>query len=465
MELYSTREVQDRVVNEQYRTEDVNRAADMGIPYSAYIDLTYDPHKDGEISAHDEGRTGFEVVSEHLDMTTECNPAAGVWPTSCEEAYSDPAKRLALKEMMLNTHRSISYYPYVKSVARQTSRREQWERAGSINFIHDTPPGSTLTPFYDAMAHWDEDVDVDIRLEELTTRMADTNKKDYRATIMEYDKDAFRMERTAPGSNPPMAKFGTTEWSIQPLKRRLGIPFDNDFLMDVEFIDKALEHVEQIAVQQIMAKVDEGLETMLFGAGAEDLGAGRERGPQIVRLQDLDESATDSFTPNAWLALQKKFQRTYMLTSCIAPDNDITNLQLSKIAGTNVMLMQMIERENAVSSGFGGGFEIMNQLSQGIRVGWHDYLKDRILETKSDGTTTVKHNACIVYDKRKGVEFVSKMNSDIMESTRDILKDLEYIVCAETWGWISYQPKRAIYVVVMGNPASDSTLSIVKDTD
>ena len=48
-----------------------------------------------------------------------------------------------------------------------------------------------------------------------------------------------------------------------------------------------------------------------------------------------------------------------------------------------------------------------------------------------------------------------------METTRDILKDLEYIVCSETWGWISYQPKAAIKLVCMGNPASDSTLSLV----
>lgn len=460
MELYTTREVMDRVQNDQCRAEDVNAAADMGIPYSAYVDLTYDPHKDGELGADDEVRTGFDVVLDELGMTTECNPAAGVWPIRCEEIWGNPAREIAYKELVLNTFRSVSYAPQMVAAARKTSRRERWERAGSINFLNDTPPGSAITPYADAMAHWDQDVDVDIAVEELTTRFEDTKKKDYRATILEYDKDAFRMEITEPGSNPPMAKFGTTEWTIQPKKRRLAIPFTYEHLMDVEFIDKALEHVEQIAVQQNMAKVDEGLEAMAYGAGASANNA--DLGGNIIRLQDLDPSATDAFTPTAWLALQKNFKRSYMLTSAIAPDKNITDLQLAKIAGTNVMLMSMIERENAVGSGFGGGFDVMNQLSQGIRVGWHEWLQDRILETKADNTT-VKHNAAIVYDKRKAVECVSKMNEDIMETTRDILKQLEFIAISETWGWISYQPKKAIFIVCMGNPADDSTLSIVKD--
>ena len=52
------------------------------------------------------------------------------------------------------------------------------------------------------------------------------------------------------------------------------------------------------------------------------------------------------------------------------------------------------------------------------------------------------------------------MNTDIIETTRDMLKQVEYIVCSEIWGWISYQPKKAIYIVVMGNPHEDATLEI-----
>ena len=99
----------------------------------------------------------------------------------------------------------------------------------------------------------------------------------------------------------------------------------------------------------------------------------------------------------------------------------------------------------------------MNQLSQGTRIGWHDYCEDRIKDSAD-----AKFNAFVAYDKRKGVEFVSAMNSDIKETTRDMLKQVEYIVLSETWCWISYQPKKAIFIVVMGNPASGK-LSIVKD--
>ena len=347
------------------------------------------------------------------------------------------------------------------AAARKAGRRARWERAGAYDSVHSTPPGSAMTPFTDAMAHWDEDVEVDIDINDLTTRFEESDTEDYRSTIMKYDENAFRMERRAAGSDPPMATFETSEQPVQPKKRMLAIPFTYEHLRQVRFIDKAMEHVEEIAVQQVIAKVDEGLEAMLHGAGGKDLGAGKDNGAQLIRLQDLDSSATDAMTPRAWLTLQKKFKRSYMLTSCIAPDENITDLQLAKIAGTNVMMVTMNERQNAVGSGFGGGFRVMNQLAQGVSVGWHEYLKDRILETKTDNST-VKHNALIVYDKRKAVEFVSQTNSDIKETTRDMLKQVEFLVCSETWCWSSYQPKRAITVVCLGNPAADSTLSIVE---
>lgn len=443
MALMTTREVIEKYGNASHRAGLVEQAADAGMPFSAYLDSQYDPEKDGELGGDEERRSGFEVVLDDLEMTTECNPAAGIWPTRCEDVIGDPARELALKELCLNAYRSTVYRPQIEAAARKAERRARWERAGTFQDVHDTPPGSTLTPYYDAMAHWDQDVEVDIALEELTTRMAETSKKDYRATILQYEEGAFREEQRTPGADPPMATFDTSERPIQPKKRMLAIPFTYEHLREVEFIDKAMEHVEEIGVQRIMAKVDEGLETMLQGAGGEDLGG------TLLRLQELDPAATDTLTPKAWLTLQKRFKRSYMLTSAIGYDPDITDLQLAKIADTNVMLVNMNERPNAITSGFGGSFSVMNQLSQGVRVGWHDYCENRI-QAGSGGSATT-HNAFVVYDKRKAVEYVSQMNTDIIETTRDMLKQVEYIVVSEIWGWISYQPKAAIYIVAMGN--------------
>ena len=445
MALMTTREVVERYGNASQRAGLVEQAADAGMPFSAYLDSQYDPEKDGELGADDDRRSGFEVVLDELEMTTECNPAAGIWPTRTEDVIGDPGKELALKEMCLNAYRSTSYKPQIEAAARKAERRARWERAGTFQDVHDTAPGSTLTPFHDGMAHWNQDVEVDINLEELTTRMEETSKKDYRATILEYEKDAFREEQRTPGADPPMATFDTSERPIQPKKRMLAIPFTYEHLREVEFIDKAMEHVEEIAVQRIMAKVDEGLETMFHGAGGDDLGG------TIIRLQELDPAATTAMTPKAWLALQKKFKRSYILTSAIGTDEDVTELQLAKVSDTNVMLVNMNERPNAIMSGWGGNFSVMNQLSQGTRVGWHDYCENRI--QAGSGNSATKHNAFVVYDKRKAVEYVSQMNTDIIETTRDMLKQVEYIVCSEIWGWISYQPKVAIYIVVMGETA------------
>ena len=459
--MLNTRELTQRVNNEGERTKFVEEAAEAGMPFSAYADSQYDPEKDGELGPDDERLSAIEVIQDDLDMTTTCNPAAGIWPTRCEDVMGDPAKEFVLKEMCLNAYRSVSYAPQIAAAARKAERRERWERAGTFNSVYDTEPGSTLTPYYDAMAHWDQDVEVDIRLEELTSRFAETSKSDYRATILKYDEDAFREERRTPAADPPMATFETSERPIRPKKRMLAIPFTYEHLREVEFIDKAMEHVEEIAVQRTMAKVDEGLEVMLKGAGGDDLGG------NLIPLTDLDSGAT-TMTPKAWLTLQKKFKRSYMMTSGIGYDDDITDIQLAKISGTNVMMTALIERDNAVLSGFGGAFRVMNQLSQGIGIGWHEKLQNRLQfftsatnNTKRGGT----YNAYIAYDLRKAIEFVTQMNTDIIETTRDMLKQVEYIVCSEIWGWISYQPKKAIYIIQMGglpdNHAATDVLRVV----
>ena len=456
--MLNTRELTDRVKNDSERAKVVEEAADSGMPVSAYLDSEYDPEKDGELGPDDERLSAAEVIQDDLGMTTECNPAAGIWPTKCEDVIGDPAREFWLKEMCLNAYRSVSYAPQIAAAERKALRRAHWERAGTFNSVYDTEPGSTITPYFDAMAHWDQDVQVDIRLEELTSRFAETSKSDYRATILKYDEAAFREERRTPAADPPMATFETSERPIRPKKRMLAIPFTYEHLREVEFIDKAMEHVEEIAVQRTMAKVDEGLEVMLFGAGGDNLEG------TIIPLTQLDPEA-ETMTPKAWLTLQKRFKRSYMMTSGIGYETDITDIQLAKISGTNVMMTALIERDNAVLSGFGGAFRVMNQLSQGIGIGWHDSLKGRMQWFRSNGSTKRgdPYNAYIAYDLRKAIEFVTQMNTDIIETTRDMLKQVEYLVCSEIWGWISYQPKKAIYIIQMGGlPTGHEDSDILK---
>ena len=459
--MLNTRELIQRVKNESERAKTVEEAADAGMPYSAYMDSQYDPEKDGELGPDDERLSAAEVIQEDLGMQTECNPAAGIWPTRCEDVIGDPAREFWLKEMCLNAYRSVSYAPQIAAAARKAERRARWERAGTFNSVYDTEPGASLTPYYDAMAHWDQDVEVDIRVEELPSRFAETSKSDYRATILKYDEAAFTEERRTPAADPPMATFETSERPIRPKKRMLAIPFTYEHLREVEFIDKAMEHVEEIAVQRTMAKVDEGLDVMLEGAGGDNLGG------TLIPLTDLDADAK-TMTPKAWLTLQKKFKRSYMMTSGIGYEDDITDIQLAKISGTNVMMSALIERDNAVLSGYGGAFRVMNQLSQGIAIGWSDKLKDRLQFFQSNGTTTRgdKYNAYIAYDLRKAIEFVTQMNTDIIETTRDMLKQVEYIVCSEIWGWIYYKPKKAIYIIQMGGlPNNHTSTDILKVVD
>ena len=456
MPLLSTRELIDKYHNQ--RDVLVEEAIEADMPFSVYLDAQYDPEKDDELGSDDVRLSAMEVIEEDLGISYECNPAAGIWPTKCEDVIGSPEKEFALKQKLIETYRSVAYLPQMRNEARLQQRRDRWERAGTFQSIHDTAPGSTLTPYFDAMAHWDEDVQVDIPLEELTSRMADTSKTDYRSTILKYDENAFREERRSAAADPPMASFDTSERPIQLKKRMLAIPFTYEHLREVEFVDKAAEHVEQLAVQRTIAKVDEGLEAAVKGAPtstSKDVTA-----VKIIKLVDLDAAATNNkFTPEAWLNLQKKFKRGYMLTSVIGYEQDITNLQLARIANTNVMMVQLNERQNAEMSGFGGSYRVMNQLSQGVALGWHDYFEDLVrVGTASNAPT---HNAMLVYDMRKLLEFVTQMNTDLIENTRDMLKQVEYIVCSEIWGWITYQAI-AGYLVDLEASDSDTNLNIAK---
>ena len=128
--MYDTRELTDAYKNRRDTLVEGSVAA--GMPFSAYVDSEYDPEKDGELGADDERLSAMEVVLEDLGMTTSCNPAAGIFPTRCEEVIEDPAKEFALKELCLNAYRSIAYKPQIEAAARKEERRARWERAGNI---------------------------------------------------------------------------------------------------------------------------------------------------------------------------------------------------------------------------------------------------------------------------------------------------------------------------------------------
>ena len=95
MPLLNTRELKDKFKNE--RGAFVEEAVEAGMPFSAYADSEYDPEKDGELGPDDARLTAMEVICDELDMTTMCNPAAGIWPTRCEELLRIQRKCLRLK--------------------------------------------------------------------------------------------------------------------------------------------------------------------------------------------------------------------------------------------------------------------------------------------------------------------------------------------------------------------------------
>ena len=77
MPFLNTRELKDKFKNE--RGAFVEEAVEAGMPFSAYADSEYDPEKDGELGADDARLTAMEVICDELDMTTMCNPAAGMY--------------------------------------------------------------------------------------------------------------------------------------------------------------------------------------------------------------------------------------------------------------------------------------------------------------------------------------------------------------------------------------------------
>ena len=118
--MLTTRELRDKYKNQREVLLEESVAAKM--PFSAYLDSQYDPERDGELGADDERLSAMEVVLDDLEMTTTCNPAAGIWPTRCEDVIEDPAKEFALKELCLNAYRSISYRPQIEAAARLAGR-------------------------------------------------------------------------------------------------------------------------------------------------------------------------------------------------------------------------------------------------------------------------------------------------------------------------------------------------------
>ena len=78
---------------------------------------------------------------------------------------------------------------------------------------------------------------------------------------------------------------------------------------DVEFIDKHMEHVEEIAVQRIML----GKSTRVLRRCVWVLLMTRILGGTILRLQDLDETATDYDDP---ACVAERFRRNLREVTC-----------------------------------------------------------------------------------------------------------------------------------------------------
>ena len=68
-------------------------------------------------------------------------PCGGDFPTAWSEVEGDKAKEFTVKEMCLNTYRSVAYQPQVEAAARKADRRARWQRAGTFQGYARYAPG------------------------------------------------------------------------------------------------------------------------------------------------------------------------------------------------------------------------------------------------------------------------------------------------------------------------------------
>ena len=235
----------------------------------------------------------------------------------------------------------------------------------------------------------------------------------YRSIYITQDATKTTKKRVTQGSDFPVAEMTTSENTIKIYKygRRLKTTYEAIRRMRLDLF--------ALHIQAIMKQADVDRATDAYTVLKD--GDGNTNAATNYNKTDLQTGlASAALTYSGWLAYMFKFY-PHKMTNIIAGDTEL--IELLTVDAPNIDPLKLIQMLKFGGTGQGG------TMSQNI---FNDY---RIIYLP-DATA----NVLLGYDKQYGLEMVTEIGSDIIESQRLIANQWEEIVISEVNGFAIFLP-------------------------
>lgn len=234
----------------------------------------------------------------------------------------------------------------------------------------------------------------------------------YQTFYITDDKPNQRLTRIGQGAELPRAKITGSPHTIQLHKYGRAIEFTYELLRR-QRIDLVALHVQRIAVQAESDRVAAAMAVLVSGDGNANTAA------TSYNLTALDPAATaGTLTLKGWLSFKLKFPNPYIMTTALANEAVILQLELLNTGTANIPLVY---------------------LQGASRLGSFDLINPQLRDAVSIGISADAPSLTIVaFDSRLGLQRITEVGGDITETERFISRQTELLA-------ISYVDAYAVF--------------------
>ncbi|MGE0131870.1 MAG: hypothetical protein AB7U82_27620 [Blastocatellales bacterium] len=273
----------------------------------------------------------------------------------------------------------------------------------------DQPIGSVSNPYVDtARPYWNKQIAPQIPIAAIVAMSTPIDNDSYRAFYLTDDPANARMVRVTEFSEIPGAKLvgGDREIRLYKYGRKLVMSYEQMRRMR---IDQVSMHIQRLAVQAEIDKLDTILDVFVNGDGNANTAA------SSFDLTTLDAATTaNNLTEIAWLTFKAKFKNPYMMDTVLGQEGPIIKLQVLDLGTANIPHVFL------PAGTFGSLRPINPQLGGGQSYGI------------TDGAPASK---LLGFDTRMGIEQITEVGATIQEVQRFIANQTEALTMTETEGY------------------------------
>jgi hypothetical protein len=297
---------------------------------------------------------------------------------------------------------------------RREYRRGQGLPVNTRNLYtsQDMAPGSILQPWADNQTpRVNLQIAPAIPIRELIAIETSIDGDAYRMLYMTDSAANQRKVRVAEGAEIPKVKLSQGENVLRLYKYGRALETTYEQLRRLR-IDRVAFHIQRMAVQAEIDKLDALLDVLVLGDGNANTAA------LSHNLTTLDAAASaGTATLKGWLAYKMKFANPYMLTHILVQEAVALQLFLLNVGSANLPVTSLPSQavRNITA------FEPINPgLADGTRMGW------------TTGAPTLK---IVGFDRRFAIERVSETGATIQEVERVITNQTQVVTMTEVEGY------------------------------